>query len=192
MTAGAAPGRGKWSTLRSTTYPSPSGGRSLHSDPCGKASGALSHLRRMSVYSVWLCNLLVALCVVVYLMLHRVPLHIRVSPETRQRLQFLRTQRHLNVGSSLRALIDEALEEQQTTNGPEAEKGKAGGCSQPDISDPKHGQLATPLDGPGGRVSGVERSQACPPTSRIVQWIPVQIEGYNEGIETGQDTVSLL
>ena len=32
-----ATGRGKWSTLRSTTYPSPSGGRSLHSDPCGKA-----------------------------------------------------------------------------------------------------------------------------------------------------------
>ncbi len=50
-------------------------------------------------------------------MLHRVPLHIRVSPEARQRLQLLRTQRHLNVGSWLRALIDEALEEQQTTNG---------------------------------------------------------------------------
>ena len=43
-------------------------------------------------------------------MLHRVPLHIRVSPETRQRLQFLRTQRHLNVGSWLGALIDEALD----------------------------------------------------------------------------------
>ena len=42
-------------------------------------------------------------------MLHRVPRHIRVSPETRQRLQLLRTQRHLNVGSLLRALIDEAL-----------------------------------------------------------------------------------
>ena len=92
-------------------------------------------------------------------MLHRVPLHIRVSPETHQRLQLLRTQRHLNVGSWLRALIDEALEEQQTTNGPEAEKGGPGACSQPNISDPKHGQLATPLDGPGGRVSGVEPSQ---------------------------------
>ena len=92
-------------------------------------------------------------------MLHRVPLHIRVSPETRQRLQFLRTQRHLNVGSWLRALIDEAVEEQQTTNGPEAEKGGPGACSQPNISDPKNGQLAAPLDGPGGRVSGVERSQ---------------------------------
>ena len=31
--AGAPPGRGKWSTLRSTTYPAPRGGRSLHSDP---------------------------------------------------------------------------------------------------------------------------------------------------------------
>ena len=36
--AGAPPGRGKWSTLRSTTYPAPRGGRSLHSDPCGKAA----------------------------------------------------------------------------------------------------------------------------------------------------------
>ena len=43
-------------------------------------------------------------------MLHRVPLHIRVSPETRQRLQRLRTQRHLNVGAWLRAFIDEALD----------------------------------------------------------------------------------
>ena len=61
---------------------------------------------------VWLCNLIVALCVVVFLMLHRVPLHIRVTPETRQRLQLLRTQRHLNVGSWLHALMDEAVEEQ--------------------------------------------------------------------------------
>ena len=43
-------------------------------------------------------------------MLHRVPLHIRVSPETRQRLQRLRTERHLNVGAWLRALINEALD----------------------------------------------------------------------------------
>ena len=43
-------------------------------------------------------------------MLHRVPLHICVSPETRQRLQRLRTERHLNVGAWLRALIDEALD----------------------------------------------------------------------------------
>ena len=47
------------------------------------------------------------LCV---LMLHRVPLHIRVSPETRQRLQRLRTEQHLNVGAWLRALINEALD----------------------------------------------------------------------------------
>ena len=43
-------------------------------------------------------------------MLHSVPLHIRVSPDTRQRLQRLRTERHLNVGSWLRALINEALD----------------------------------------------------------------------------------
>ena len=43
-------------------------------------------------------------------MLHPVPLHIRVSPTTRQRLQRLRTERHLNLGSWLRSLIDEALD----------------------------------------------------------------------------------
>ena len=37
-------------------------------------------------------------------------------------------------------------------NGPQAERGKPGGCTQPDISDPQHGQLATPLDGLGLRV----------------------------------------
>ena len=63
-------------------------------------------------------------------MLHRVPFHIRVSPETRQRLQRLRTERHLNVGSWLRPLIGEALEEQQTTDGKEAERGKPGACTQ--------------------------------------------------------------
>ena len=78
-------------------------------------------------------------------MLHRVSLHIGVSPETRQRLQLLRTQRHLDVGSWLRALIDEALEEQQTTNGPEAEKGKPGACSQPDISIRSTGSVAPRL-----------------------------------------------
>ena len=99
--------------------------------------------------------LYVLLCV---FMLHRVPRRIRVAPETCQRLQRLRTLRHLNVGGWLRALIDEALEEQQTTDGPEAEKGKPGACSRLDISDRQHGQFATPLDGLGGRVSGVERS----------------------------------
>ena len=44
LTAGAAPGRGKWSTLRSTTYPSPSGGRSLHSDPWREGHRALPRL----------------------------------------------------------------------------------------------------------------------------------------------------
>jgi len=42
--------------------------------------------------------------------LYRVPLHIRVSPETRQRLQCLHTEWHLNVGAWLRTLIDEALD----------------------------------------------------------------------------------
>ena len=51
--------------------------------------------------------LYVLVCVV---MLHRVPLQIRISPEARQRLQRLRTERHLNVGAWLRALIDEALD----------------------------------------------------------------------------------
>ena len=58
--------------------------------------------------------LYVLLCV---FMVHRVPFPIRVSPETRQRLQLLHTRRHLNIGFWLHALIDEALEEQQTTNG---------------------------------------------------------------------------
>ena len=51
------------------------------------------------------------LCVLLCgVMLHSVPLHIRVSPDTRQRLQRLRSERHLNVGSWLRALIDQALD----------------------------------------------------------------------------------
>ena len=39
-------------------------------------------------------------------------------------------------------------EKQQTANGPQAATGKPGGCTQPTISDPQRGQLATPLDGP--------------------------------------------
>ncbi len=76
--------------------------------------------------------LYVSLCV---LMLRRVPLPVRVSPETRQRLQRLRTQRHLNAGAWLRTFIDEALEEQKTTDGQRPREGKAGACSQADISD---------------------------------------------------------
>ena len=142
--------------------PSPSGVAPSTVIPGGKASRrafALMEdecLLRVALCSVVTCLLLyVLLCV---FLLHHVPLHIPVSPETRQGLQRLGIQRHFNVGSWLRALVDEALEEQQTTNGPEAEKGKAGGCSQPDISDPKHGQPTTPLDGLGRRVSGVETS----------------------------------
>ena len=51
------------------------------------------------------------------------------------------------------------LEERQTTDGPQAERGKPGGGTQPNSSDPQQGQLATPLDGPGRRDSGVEPSQ---------------------------------
>ena len=97
---------------------------------------------------------------------------MRVSPETRQRLQRFRTQWHLNVGAWLRALVDQALEEHKTTDGLKGEKGKLGACSQPDISDPKRGQLATPLDGPGGRVSRVERSQ------ELVRQRPTWFNGF--------------
>ena len=55
-------------------------------------------------------------------MLHGVPLHIRVSPETRQRLQRLRSERHLNVGSWLRALIDQALDREFGPPPPAAEE----------------------------------------------------------------------
>ena len=43
-------------------------------------------------------------------MLHRVALHIRISSHPPKRLQLLRTERHLNVGAWLRALINEALD----------------------------------------------------------------------------------
>ena len=56
-------------------------------------------------------------------MLHRVALPIRVSSQPRQRLQLLRTRRHLNVRFRLRALIDEAVEEQQATKGREVSMG---------------------------------------------------------------------
>ncbi len=101
-------------------------GRSLHSDPWREGHRApflRSRLMRVSPCSVVSCLLLyVSLCVGV---LRRVPLHIRVSPETRQRLHSLRIQRHLNLCFWLRALTDEALEEQKTTDGLEAERGQA-------------------------------------------------------------------
>jgi len=115
-------------------------------------------------------------------MLRRVPLPVRVCPGTRQRLQRLRTLRHLNVGRWLRALTDEALEEQKTTDGQKPREGKAGACSQADISDRWHGQLAIPLDGPGGKVSGVERSQDL---SANVPNGPVD-SGSNRGIQWGE------
>ena len=53
-------------------------------------------------------------------------------------------------------------EKQQTTNGPQAETGTPGECTQPNISDPQHGQLATPLDGLGLRV---HTRLTCPPVT---------------------------
>ena len=55
-------------------------------------------------------------------MLHSIPLHIRVSPDTRLRLQRLRSERHLNVGSWLRALIDQALDREFGPPPPAAEE----------------------------------------------------------------------
>ena len=88
-------------------------------------------MARCSFVVTWLL-LHVSLCVG---LLQRVPLHVRVYPETRQRLQRLRTERHLNLGYWMRALIDEALEEQKTTDGQRPREGKPGACSQADISD---------------------------------------------------------
>ena len=65
---------------------------------------------------------------------------------------------------------------------PSGRERQAWGCTQPDSSDPQHGQLATPLDGLGLRV---DTRLTCPPTSWIVQWIPVRLEGFNEGMEAG-------
>ena len=148
LTAGAAPGRGRWCTPKSTTSPPLFGVAPSAVIPGGKASRrAFALMEGECLLCVALCSFVACLLLYVSLcvfLLHRVPLHIRVSPETRQGLQRLRTQRHLNVGSWLRALVDEALEGQQTTNGPEAEKGKPGGCSQPDISDPNPGAAYHP------------------------------------------------
>ena len=85
-------------------------------------------------------------------------------------------------GEAVESARKPTAEKQQTTNGPQAETGKPGGCTQPNISDPRHGQLATPLDGLGLRV---DTRLTCPPTSWRVQWIPFQKEGYNEGTAAG-------
>ena len=62
-------------------------------------------------------------------------------------------------GKAVESAKKPTAEKQQTTNGSQAEMGKPGECAQPDISYQQHGQLATPLDGPGRRVSGGEPSQ---------------------------------
>ena len=55
-------------------------------------------------------------------------------------------------GKAVESAKKPTAEKQQTTNGPQAERGKPGGCTHPYISDPQHVQLATPLDGLGLRV----------------------------------------
>ena len=130
--------------------------------PAGRLLGVEKGLWRLSVSScssVTCLSLYVLSCVLCCTVFHFIsaslPKPVNVSSSSA-------TERHLNVGSWLRALIEEALEEQQTTNGPEAEKGKAGGCTQPDISDGQHGQRGTPLDSLGLRV---DTRLTCPPTS---------------------------
>ncbi len=46
LDAGAPPGRGRWCARMVTPSPLPCGGRSLHSDPCGKASEPMRKPRR--------------------------------------------------------------------------------------------------------------------------------------------------
>ena len=53
-------------------------------------------------------------------------------------------------------------ETRQTSARPLATAGKPGGCTQPNISVPQHGQLATPLDGLGLRV---DTGLTCPPVT---------------------------
>ena len=113
LTADAVPARVK-GDRHDDTLALPSGAGSLHSAPAGRPPGRHFALTVDGCRFVWLCNLMVALCVL-------------VAP--------------------------------CSTDGPQAERGRAGACTQPDISDREHGQLAAPLDGPGGRVSRVERSQ---------------------------------
>ena len=84
--------------------------------PGGKASRrAFALMEDECLFRVALCSFVTSLSLHVLLcvfMLHHVPLHILVSPENRQCLRRLRTERHLNVDSRLRVLTDEALEEQ--------------------------------------------------------------------------------
>ena len=51
---------------------------------------------------------------------------------------------------------------------PVATNGTPRRCAQSNISDREHGQLAIPLDGPGRRVSWVERSQDS--SANVLEW----------------------
>ena len=99
--AGAPPGTGD-GTRQSSPFPLPVGVAPSTVIPGGKA---IERLFALTVDGCPPCSFVVRLLLYVLLcvfMLRRVPLHIRVSPETRQRLQRLRTERHLNLGYWLR------------------------------------------------------------------------------------------
>ena len=91
-------------------------------------------------------------------MLRLVTLHICVSPKTRRRLGRLRTERHLNVGSWLRALIEEALDRE------------FGPAAADEPSPPFEAALPDPLPGwPPAKVEGNvwgARFQGAPAPSR--------------------------
>ena len=188
-----ATGQGEVARMKIRTISPPRWGRSLHSDPWREGQRApfsRSRLMRVSLCSVVACVLrYVSLCV---FMLRRVPLPVRVSPDSRQRLRLLRTQRHLNLapGCAPSWMRPSKNRRPQMTRGRERAR-------------PEHAH--NPISPIGSTVSLPSRStvaqeessgsndrRICPPTSRTVQWIPVQIEGYNGGSEAGLYTVSLL
>ena len=165
--------------------PSPAGVAPSTVIPGGKA---IERLIALTVDACSQCSFVVRLLLHVVLcvfMLRRVPLPIRVSSETRQQLQRLRTERHLNLRFWLRALIDEALEEQKTTDGQRPREARLEHAHKPISPIGSTGSLPRRLTVPEEESPGSNGRRICPPTSRMVQWIPVQIEGYNGGIEAG-------
>ena len=54
------------------------------------------------------------------------------------------------------------------------------------------GSLPSRSTVPDEETPGSNHRKTCPSTSRMVQWIPVRLEGYNKGIEAGLSTVSQL
>ena len=80
------------------------------------------------------------------------------SDPWREGLQRLLTERHVNVGAWLRALVDEALEKQKTTDGQRPRRTRLEDAHNPISPIRTQGQPTTRLDGLGGRVSGVATS----------------------------------